>query len=892
MMVALVAATLCSCEKEWGRTDAEQSQVELTFRASFGAATRTAVQENGTSVWWSPGDKIQVFYGSLTSGRFTSTNPEAAAIAEFTGSLPISSATLENGLVGTSFWGVYPYNVDDACDGESVTLSISPDQIGAANTFAEGQFPAIAKSNGMDLAFYNVCGGVVFTVASEGIRSVTLTSNQGESLAGTATVSFNDDGVPEVQSVASGVSSVTLTAPFKGTFTPGTRYFITLLPGTLAGGYSMTFKTDAKQGVLNRPSSVAINRSRFRVVSEADASVSFSDIIPDPKNIVFADALIKEKLVAAFDTDGDGEISYEEAAVPDSIWEIEPGSWYESRLAGALSEAKLAKSFDEFQFFTGITEIPSGCFSGFELLTSIVLPKQLTRIGNGAFSGCSSLPSIILPNSLEYIGESAFFCCSSLKSIVIPDSVTEIGKESFAGCMYLSSAHISDNITILPQSVFNDCRNLSILHLPSQLKCIDPAAFYGCKSLISVVIPQGVETIEGNAFTYCTELQEISLPEGLTNIGGWSFAGCDHLRSLVLPKSLETLGYESFRDCSRLESVEFLGNKITLIDWATFENCSSLLSISIPAGVTSIEARAFSGCESLTSVSIPDTVREIGGGAFAGCSNLLSASLPDGLLEISSELFRSCTSMRSVTIPDSVREIGSWAFEDCPSIRSIHLPKDLVKIGRNAFGSCTSLTSISIPEGVTILEDEVFGRCTSLESVSLPSTLRIVGDGVFTMSGLKSATIVNLTELPADLFSGCEYLESVVLPDNMTSIGSFAFMGCSSLCEIKLPASLREIHYMAFFESGLTSLTIPENVEWIGGGAFGYSTDLTEIIVKPTVPPGMELPGPYSEPYQVYAFIGTSCPIYVPNKSVDLYLSNEAWSAYTDQILPMSERNH
>ena len=198
MMTALVAAAMCSCAKDSDQTDAEASQVELTFRASFGTATRTVVQENGTSVWWSPGDKIQVFYGSLTSGRFTSTNPEAVAITQFTGSLPISSATLENGLIGASFWGVYPYNVEDTCDGESLTLAISAEQTGAPGTFAEGQFPAVAKSNGMDLAFYNVCGGIVFTVVSEGIRSVTLTSNNGEALAGKATVSFNDDDYPEV----------------------------------------------------------------------------------------------------------------------------------------------------------------------------------------------------------------------------------------------------------------------------------------------------------------------------------------------------------------------------------------------------------------------------------------------------------------------------------------------------------------------------------------------------------------------------------------------------------------------------------------------------------------------------------------------------------------------
>ena len=277
---------------------------------------------------------------------------------------------------------------------------------------------------------------MVFTVASEGIRSVTFEGRQHEPVSGTVKVGFNAEGVPAIQSVSSAKTSVTLTAPAGGTFTPGVRYFITLLPGSFTDGYTLTFKKDDKEGTLVRTGSTTINRSRFRVIENADASVQFHDIVPDPRNIVFADEVIKEALVAAFDTDEDGELSYAEAAA------VTDGSWIEeSRLVQALSEAKLCKSFDEFQYFTGITEIPSGCFSECELLTSIVLPEQLTRIGYAAFKGCKSLPSVTIPSSVESIGIDAFADCLSLTSIVIPDSVTEMGVRAFSQCTSLSSAH-------------------------------------------------------------------------------------------------------------------------------------------------------------------------------------------------------------------------------------------------------------------------------------------------------------------------------------------------------------------------------------------------------------------------------------------------------------------
>lgn len=880
ILAAAFAAALVSCQKETGQDNTEAREVEMTFHATFaGAGTRTAVQEDGTSVWWTPGDKIQVFYGSLASGRFTSTNPEPAQVADFTGTMPIVTATMENGVLGSSFWGVYPYDAADTCDDEGVTLTVSGKQTGAAGTFGPGEFPSIAKSTGLDLAFYNVCGGLVFTVASEGIRTVTFEGRKSEPVAGTVRVVFNSEGLPAIESVSNEVTSVKLEAPAKGTFTPGVRYFITLLPGTFDNGYKLTFKKDDKEGTLARTSSTTINRSRFRVIENADATVQFHDIVPDPKNIVFADVVIKEALVAAFDTDDDGELSYAEAAAVTDSYDF----------VQALSEAKLCKTFDEFQYFTGIAEVPGWCFYGWELMNSIVLPKQITRIESWAFTGCRSLSSITLPNSVEYIGEYAFQSCSRMSAIIIPDSVTTLQEGAFDSCTSLSSVKLSKNLSTIEKKVFSSCVKLSEVQWPSRFTSIGDHAFSDCKSLLSVKLPQGIETIEPEAFIGCEKLEEITLPEGLTSLGGWSFAGCA-LRSLVLPKSIDTIGNNAFRSCSRLESVTFLGNSLDRIEWETFENCTSLSSITIPSSVSVIEYAAFRGCEKLVSASIPDTVEEIQFGVFTGCSSLVSVSLPAGLLVIGAELFQDCASLPSIEIPETVRVIESWAFAGCSSLGAIRLPKDLVKIENNAFGSCTSLKRVVIPEGVTMLGDEAFGNCTNLESVSLPSTLTVIGMSIFVNTGLKSVTITNWTELEANMFSGCDKLETVILPDSMTTIGVCAFDYCSSLREIKLPESLRFIHYMAFFGAGLETLTIPENVEWIGGGAFGYCTDLTEIILKPTVPPGMELPGPYSEPYQIYAFIGSDCPIYVPNQSVSLYLSDEAWSAYADRIFPISER--
>ena len=885
LAAALIAATV-SCQKEASHDNMEAEGVELTFHASFaGASTRTAVQENGTSVWWTPGDKIRIFYGTLASGRFTSTNPEPAPITDFTGTLPIVTATLENGANGASFWGVYPYNEADTCDGESVTLTVPDGQTGAAGTFAPGQFPAIANSTGLDLAFYNVCGGVVFTVASEGIRSVTFEGRRSEPTAGTVKVGFNAEGVPAIQSVSSTKTSVKLEAPAKGTFTPGVRYFITLLPGTFTDGYTLTFKKDDKEGSLVRTGSTNINRSRFRVIENADATIQFHDIVPDPRNIVFADEVIKEALVAAFDTDEDGELSYAEAAA------VTDGSWIEEpRLVQALSEAKLCKSFDEFQYFTGITEIPTGCFSECELLTSIVLPEQLTRIGYAAFKGCKSLPSITIPSSVESIGYEAFFDCASLTAIVVPDSVTEIGVRAFGQCVSLSSAYLSDNLSTLPESVFGNCANLSDLHLPSGLTKIDPWAFGGCLNLESVIIPQGVETIEWNAFSGCTHLHEVSLPEGLTTLGSHAFEFCENLRYIVIPSTLETIEYGTFMYCSRLKDVE-LKSGLKAIGNMAFYGCITLPSIIIPEGVTLVEDSAFSECSSLVSVTIPRTMAEIQEAAFANCTSLRSVTLPDGMLAVSRSVFSNCTSLASVSLPDSIREIDASAFNNCSSIRSITLPQGLVQIGDNAFWNCSGLTRIEIPDGVTTIGEGAFSCCSSLESVSLPSTLSVLGRYAFSSTALKAVRIPNgITDLPDALLSDCRQLEHVYLPDNLFRIGQSVFQNCESLTGITLPETLLTIDNEAFVSAGLSSVTVPKYVEHIGYGAFD-SGHLTEVIMMPAAPPTVDNFLIQGCPYHP-AFGGWTYPIYVPNDRVGDYNSGIGWDLYTDRIYSIYERNH
>ena len=246
-----------------------------------------------------------------------------------------------------------------------------------------------------------------------------------------------------------------------------------------------------------------------------------------------------------------------------------------------------------------------------------------------------------------------------------------------------------------------------------------------------------------------------------------------------------------------------------------FSGVTSIATIAIPEGVTTIGQYAFHNCTSLESVTIPSTVTKIEDGAFQGCSKLKSVTIPSGVTIISSHAFYECKALSNVTLPDGLTSIGQSAFAYCTALSSISIPNTVKTLEQSAFSEC-AITSITIPESVTTINTYVFQNCTSLEKVNLNATITQLPDGIFSgCSALKEITIpANVKTIGEAAFQGCRSLASITIPDKVTKIGDSAFQDCTSLTTITIPANVKTIGKNAFKGAGLTTAEFKITSGW------------------------------------------------------------------------------
>lgn len=316
-------------------------------------------------------------------------------------------------------------------------------------------------------------------------------------------------------------------------------------------------------------------------------------------------------------------------------------------------------------------------------------------------------------------------------------------------------------------------------------------------------------------------------------------------------------------------------------------------------------------------------VVSVGAGAFSGSSTLETLSIPEGISTISASAFESCPNLKSVTIASSVSYIGSRAFADCPALsgitfagtpatvesdafqnsswvegtsadflilgdtllkyngtsESVTVPDGVKSIAANAFAYNTTIKEVNLPDTLQKIGDNAFVHCYSLKTISIPATVSHVGAGAFDDTIWMASQQGNLVTVNGMLISYKGSDKHVEIPDGITAIGAGAFMANENLISVHLPESVVYIDSMAFGGcSSLLLINIPDSVEWVDEYAFA---GCAKITIYGSV-------GAYSHNYAQYMEVPFSGEVYVSYNGEKVYFDTVVPIIYNDKTyLPL-----
>lgn len=445
----------------------------------------------------------------------------------------------------------------------------------------------------------------------------------------------------------------------------------------------------------------------------------------------------------------------------------------------------------------------------------------------------------------------ASFTSPNLRTVTLPQYISTIAVGAFSQAVNLANVvSLAEQPADIPSGTFS--WETFILVPAGSTTVYQTAQGWKYSYLVEQANPD-VPLTDGTIFGYLTPEQIIIKLKVLSASEKTCQTGTSNWNSSSGSSWNNCISARNFGNFSIPEEID--GFRVTCIGGSSFYGCSQLTSISIPNTIEFIGSYSFDDCEKLQSITIPNSVQAIGNGAFGGCCSLSSISIPGSVTKIGYWPLIRCASLESISVDPENNFYDSR--NDCNAImctatngliagcRNTSIPLTTERIEAAAFCGCKGLTNIFIPASVNFFGLQVFAECTDLESI-------IVNEENPLLDSRDNCNAV--IDKDNRLLSGCK---KTIIPSSVTEICACAFQGIT----------------------GLTSVTIPQQVNKIGNQAFAGCSDL-EKVVSLIINPFEISDNAFSQTTNLGGITPLDATLYVPKGTKAVYEATAGWNKF------------